>query len=102
MGVKYHHSGANEMNTKQVNFQDGGKCYTETWGTREMTAEEIETVKDMVRSYDNVTVTGVHICKKNITVNLAVNYLSRAKYPNNHREYQEVRSLEKVEWQGWY
>lgn len=72
------------------------------WRTREMTAEEMEAVKDMVRSYKNVTVTGVHICENGIDVWLAENYLSRAKYPNNHREYREYRSLEKVEWQGWF
>ena len=77
-------------------------CYTETWSKRKMTAEEIATVADMVHRYDNVTVTGVHITAKGITVNLAVNYLSRAKYPNNHREYQEFRSLVKTEWQGWF
>ena len=87
---------------EKINFLDGNKCYDQNWSTREMTTEELETVRDMVHSYDNVTVTGVHICEKGITVNLAVNYLSRAKYPGNHREYQESRSYEKAEWQGWY
>lgn len=77
-------------------------CYTETWAKREMTTEEITTVADMVRGYKNVTVTGVHIDAKGITVYLAVNQHSQAKYPNNHREYQEYRSLENVEWNGWY
>lgn len=89
------------MNTT-VNFENGNKCYTETFSKREMTDEEIQTVKDMVSRYDNVTVTGVCIDAKMIVVNLAVNIHSKAKYPNNHREYQEVKSLEKVEWQGWY
>jgi hypothetical protein len=83
-------------------FRDGNKCYTETWGTREMTSDEIAIVTDMVRGYDNVTVTGVHIREQDITVNFAVNCHSQAKYPNNHREYQEFRSLEAVEWKGWY
>ena len=77
-------------------------CYTETWSEREMTADEITQVTDMVRGYDNVTVTGVHITANGITVHLAVNIHSRAKYPNNHREYQEFRSLEKSEWKGWF
>lgn len=88
--------------TKTINFRDENICYGETWNRREMTAEEIETVKHMVSGYDNVTVTGVHIDTKGVAVNFAVNYLSRAKYPNNHREYQEYRSAEKPEWQGWY
>lgn len=90
------------MNTNTVNFRDGNKCYDATWSRREMTAEEIEIVKDMVRDYENVTVTGIHICEKGISANLAVNYLSRAKYPNNHREYQVSYSFSKPEWQGWY
>lgn len=91
------------MNANTVNFRDGKECMSgEEWSRREMTPEEIEIVKDMVRRYDNVTVTGVHICEKGITANLAVNYLSRAKYPKNHREYQEYRSFSKAEWQGWY
>lgn len=86
-----------------INFLKGNKCLSgEGFCSREMTPEEIETVKDVVRSYKNVTVTGVHICEKGIEVWLAENYLSRAKYPNNHREYQENRSFEKAEWQGWY
>ena len=83
-------------------FKQGNTCYNETWSKREMTGDEIAAVEDMVRGYKNVTVTGVHIDAKQIVVNLAVNIHSRDKYPNNHREYQEVRSLEKVEWQGWY
>lgn len=78
------------------------QCYTETWSKREMTAEEIKTVEGMVNGYGNVTVTGVHIDAKRITANFAVNIHSQAKYPNNHREYQEVRSLESVEWKGWF
>lgn len=78
------------------------QCYTETFSKREMTTEEIQTVESMVQGYNNVTVTGVHVDEKRITVNFAVNYLSHAKYPNNHREYQEVRSLEPVEWKVWF
>ncbi len=78
------------------------QCSTETWSKREMTAEEIKTVESMVTGYKNVTVTGVHISKKGIEVWFAVNYLSRAKYPNNHREYQEFRSFENQERKGWF
>lgn len=77
-------------------------CYTETWGKREMTADEIALVTDMVHRYDNATVTSVHIREQDITVNLAVNIHSQAKYPNNHREYQEFRSFAKTEWKGWF
>lgn len=90
------------MNTSTVNFREGKTCMNESWSKREMTDSEVETVKDMVRGYSNVTVTGVHICENGVEVWLAVNYLSRAKYPNNHREYQVYRSSEKAEWQGWY
>ncbi len=90
------------MNTNTVDFREGNKCLDGNWSKREMTTDEAETVKDMVRGYSNVTVTGVHICEKGVNVWLAVNYLSRAKYPNNHREYQEYRSSEKAEWQGWF
>lgn len=83
-------------------YQNGNQCYTETWSKREMTAEEIATVESMVKGYSNVTVIGVHFDEKGIDVWLAVNYLSKAKYPNNHREYQEFRSLAKQEWQGWF
>lgn len=91
------------MNTSAVNFQDGNRCMRgEEWRESELTESEIETIKDMVHGYSNVTVTGVHVCENSICVNLAVNYHSRAKYPNNHREYQEYRSLEHKEWQGWF
>lgn len=90
------------MNTNTVDFREGNKCLDGNWSKREMTTDEVETVKDMVRGYTNVTVTGVHICEKGVEVWLAVNYLSRAKYPNNHREYQVYRSSENAEWQGWY
>lgn len=87
---------------QDVIFLNGNICYDADWSTREMTTNEVETVKDMVRSYSNVTVTGVHICEKGVEVWLAVNYLSRAKYPNNHREYQEIRSVTKEQGgQSW-
>ena len=78
------------------------QCYTETWSKREMTAEEIKTAEGMVSGYENATITSVHFCEKGVTVNLAVNIHSKAKYPNNHREYQEFRSSEKQEWKGWF
>ena len=84
--------------TQTANFSNETKC-TEgpNWTAREMTAEEIETVKRMVRGYSNVTIGGVHFSDNGVEVNFAVNYLSRAKYPNNHREYQEFRSSEQAE-----
>lgn len=85
-----------------INFLKTTCVSGDEWRTREMTSKEIETITDMVRGYSDVTVTGVHICEKGIDVWLAENYLSRAKYPNNHREYREYRSFTQREWQGWF
>lgn len=68
---------------------------------REMTAEEMNQIAHSISGYGNATVTGVHFAEGNAEVWFAVNYHSRAKYPNNHREYQAVVNIIPAEWQGW-
>ena len=77
------------------------KCTTgANWTSRDMTAAEMEQIGRAISGHGNATVTGVHVSERGVEIWYAVNYLSQAKYPNNHREYQAT--LTAREWQGWF
>ena len=88
----------------EIKFTNGKNCTTgATWTHREMTAEEVSLVCKAVavNGQKNVTVRKVHIDGDTVEIYGAVNNLSRAKYPNNHREFQITTNTKAQEWNGW-